>query len=314
MIKMDIITPINKDFFKIKKVLDELKVMPEYEDRKIILLIDLARETLKHHDRKTDPSTIKAYMSKGSEFVLTTMPEEKVLNEAAIALEERLNIDVAVQNLTALVKFWKTSSEEKDIYRPLIDELVSILSDVEKHLQEKSKIEDMKTMIKSKEDLVNSQEQQIIDLKKELDIEKQVSAKWEGAVRPLLNNANVIAAFVKYKSKMGPVAPNLNYFDDIVLHLLLKDQMRDTIVNISKELTITPEKIIEVHKQYSNFIEMGPSKTMLGIINKKEYYSDVEEFVSKRVKKENNRQLKPIKPQEKEGKEVEAPEPTSSSE
>ena len=297
--------PDSKEFFRIKKILDELKNSEDYNKDRIILLTNLAKKLMGDIEVSTDVTKITANRFSGTKIVNSLMTEAEVLSETYKAIEEQFNLDIAVENLTALVRFWKSSSKEKDVYQPLLKEIVEVLDDTQVYLEQIKKAEDIKKIIKGKEDIILSLQNEKAEMIKELDVEKFKVKKWKDSIQPLLNNLNVIKSLLVFKNSVNQLTtPHLNLFSDVVVHLILEGG-RDGISNVAESLGVTAELIMEVQRLYSDFIEISPSGEGIGIVPKPEYDFNIEGYLEEleNNKKANifkKREIKPAKVEEKE--------------
>ena len=281
--------PDSKEFFRIKKILDELRNSEDYNKDRIILLTNLAKKLMEDIKINTDDGKITANRFSGTKIVNSKMTEAEVLSETYKAIEEQFNLDIAIENLTALVRFWKNSSKEKDVYEPLLKEIVEVLDDTQVYLEQIKKVEDIKKIMKGKEDIILSLQNEKKGIIQELDIEKFKVKKWKDSIQPLLNNLNIVKSLLDFKNSVNQLTtPHLGLFSDVVVYLILEGG-KDGIPNIAEGLGVTQELIMEVQRLYVDFLELSPSGEMIGIVPKEEYDFNIEEYLEeiKHSKKPN---------------------------
>jgi len=286
---INIDSPDNKEFFRIKKILDELRNSEDYNKDRIILLTNLAKKLMEDIKINTDDGKITANRFSGTKIVNSKMTEAEVLSETYKAIEEQFNLDIAIENLTALVRFWKNSSKEKDVYEPLLKEIVEVLDDTQVYLEQIKKVEDIKKIMKGKEDIILSLQNEKKGIIQELDIEKFKVKKWKDSIQPLLNNLNIVKSLLDFKNSVNQLTtPHLGLFSDVVVYLILEGG-KDGIPNIAEGLGVTQELIMEVQRLYVDFLELSPSGEMIGIVPKEEYDFNIEEYLEeiKHSKKPN---------------------------
>lgn len=291
MIKTDI--PENKEFFRVKKIIDELKVSPDYEKKKLILLINLARDLVREVEMRTNPQTIQGMKFSGTSVVNATMTEEEILKETVKALEERFNIDVVVENLTALIRFWKISSNEKETYKPLILEFVRILEEVQKHLidADANALKDAQDLLRSKEVLINSQDLELKNIKLELEEEKFKTKKWASYVQPLVASYQISDDLREYLSSI----PILKRDEEallfsIVLELILCPEKRASIKSLALAIDKPEERILRCQAIHQKFIEINSRQTMIGLIKRHLGEKDfkIDEYIASLEKRREN--------------------------
>ena len=276
---INIDSPDNKEFFRIKKILDELRNSDDYNKDRIILLTNLAKKLMEDIKINTDDGKITANRFSGTKIVNSKMTEAEVLSETYKAIEEQFNLDIAIENLTALVRFWKNSSKEKDVYEPLLKEIVEVLDDTQVYLEQIKKVEDIKKIMKGKEDIILSLQNEKKGIIQELDIEKFKVKKWKDSIQPLLNNLNIVKSLLDFKNSVNQLTtPHLGLFSDVVVYLILEGG-KDGIPNIAEGLGVTQELIMEVQRLYVDFLELSPSGEMIGIVPKEEYDFNIEEYL-----------------------------------
>lgn len=285
---INIDVPEDKEFFRVKNILDKLRESPDYKKDRIILLSNMATDLLRDITLTTDINNIKAYRFSGTKVITATMNEADVVKESLRAVEEQFNVDVAIENLSALVRFWKASSNEKDVYKPLLQEVISILQETQVYLQETKEVDGLKEIIKGKEQMVSSLQSEQEGLVKTLNAERLKAKRWQESIQPLLNNLNIIKAVAEFKAESNPLtAPLLNNFTDVMVHLITEGG-RDTLSNVAESLNVTTALIIEIQRNYTEFLELNPTKTMIGIIKDPKYSFNVNKYLEELEKKKDD--------------------------
>lgn len=269
MIKTDI--PENKEFFRVKRIIDELKVSPEYEKKKIILLINLANNLVREIDIKVDPSKIQGLKFSGTSIVNASMTETEILQETIKALEERYNIDVVVENMSALIRFWKIASGEKETYKPLINEFIKILEECQKNLTD-ADADALKTaqeLIRGKEEILRSQELELKNVKLMLEEEALKTKRWQNYVQPLVASFDITNDLREYIYSI----PVMKRDDEallyvVVMELLLIPEKRASIKHLMLITGQDEDRIERLQQIHHTFLEINPTHTMIGIIKR----------------------------------------------
>lgn len=271
----------DKEFFRVKKILDELKESPDYKKDRIILLGSLADKLYKNLEIKTDTNNIKGYRFSGTKIITTNMNEADLIKETIKAVEEQLNVEVAMENLSSLVRFWKESSIAKDVYKPFLSEVVGILNETSVYLNESKNVENIKLIIKSKEEMVEGLKKENAELTKKVEVDKLIYKRYELSIQPFLDNWNIVRDLLKHRTSANPLKePLLDSFTDIILYLLIS-RGRASIENAVEELGMTKERIFEVvnTSPYSDILILNDTQTMVGMIDKPSYKFDTEAYL-----------------------------------
>jgi hypothetical protein len=290
-----------KEFFRVKKILDELKTSPDYQKDRVILLLQMASKLYNEIAEITNDNKIKAWRFSGTKIVSSILTEEEVVNETIKAIEEHLNTDVAIQNLSSLVKFWKGVSKEKDVYKPLLQELIVLVDETRVYLQETKNMKVLKESIKTYEQMITSLKNEAKVLEKSLKDKEIENKHWKSVVRPILDHINILKEHIKIKTRLNPfTTPDLNLFTDILIYLILEDG-RAAIEEVAERLNITDEVVRRVQERYKDYLEIGPSGEMIGIIQRKDYKFDLDGYLdrvkldseeeSNKMKKENEEKI-----------------------
>ncbi len=280
----------SNEFFRIKKILDELKESKDYKKDRIIVLSSVADKLYRNLEIKTDVNNIKGYKFSGTSVVTATMNEEALIKETMKAVEERLNFDVAIDNLSSLVRFWKTSSLEKNVYKPFLFEVINILNETSAYLEESRNVEAIREVIKSKEDVIEGLKKESLTFEETIKINESKYKRYEMAIQPFLDNWNIVRDLLNYRLSTDPIKSHLmENYSDIIMCLLLS-RGRDSVVNICNELNMTKERVFEVVNAYETLI-LNDTQTMVGIINKPSYKFDTEAYLNdimeKKIKPDN---------------------------
>lgn len=283
----------NKEFFRVKKILDELKESPDFKKDRVIILCELAQKLYKNLEIKVDTKNIRGYRFSGTKIISSNMTEDDLIKETTKAIEEQINVDVAIENLTSLVRFWKQSSSEKDVYKPFLDEVVAILNETAVFLNDSKKVEDIKNIIKSKEEMIDVVKKEATELDKSL---KEATLRYRRnllAIQPRLDDWTIVRNVLEFRLSSNQLtSPHLDQFTNIMLHLILAGG-RDYVENVIEKLNITKNTIFEIVslKDYANYLILNDTQTMIGIIDDKSYNFDIEKYLKdiESGKKPNNK-------------------------
>lgn len=284
---LDLDVKENSEFFKIKKILDDLKESPDYKKDRIIILSSLADKLYKNLEIKTDINNIKAHRFSGTKVVTANMSEGDVIKETIKAIEEQLNVDIAIENLSALVRFWKASSLEKDVFKPFLSEVIGILTDTSAYLEESKNVEGIRLMIKSKEEVIEGLKKENTEIKKNAEADKLIYKRYELSIQPFLDNWNIVRDLLKYRGSADPLrVPFLDNFTDIMLYLLLS-RGRASVENVVEEVNLTKERVFEIVKTspFSDFLILNDTETMIGIIDKPSYKFNTDAYLNDVIEK-----------------------------
>jgi len=292
---IDTEVPVNKEFFRVKKIVDNLKESPDYNKDRLILLLDMAEKLYREIEIGTNDKKIKAYKFSGTKVVSAELSEGEILVETTKAIEEHFNTDVAIENLTFLIKFWKNASREKDAYKPLLGELINLANETRVYLQETKEIAALKESIRNKEMIISNLKSQNDEIFQKYKDNKFKKDYWREPLRAVLTNFNVIKEHYQLRKTLNPeLDKDIGILTDIVLYLCFEgEERRAYIEKISEDLNIKKGKVTEIVEKFNNVLEFNPKGDAVGIIHRRTHRFDIEDFLGELGVENNGEPIMP---------------------